>query len=268
MSSAGACQCKGWVRIQPSVHCQESMSAAFNLPIERGFQNFREETTTVSVTSSIVGQGSCWLRATESEKEPKQREGWGGCLVPRGEGGFYGPWGNPCVSPEESSKVVAAVAGMTVSWCWIKCQCVEGKRSAWGLCPCWQWTKGTRKELSALPWQGRWVPCHGGEHSPHLSALPAAKMGPHLETSGLRTFHLPVTQAKHYNLRDSGAQWFLTCYWGYLSGWDPCGDGALVSMNSTWGRRLLWLSCFSVPGRDANTPPSNASLSTALYCTM
>lgn len=37
-------------------------SASFNLPIERGFQNFRGETTAVSVRSLMVGQGCAGSR--------------------------------------------------------------------------------------------------------------------------------------------------------------------------------------------------------------
>jgi len=44
-----------------------------------------------------------------------QRERWGECLVPRGERGFYGPWGNPRVSAEENGKVDGAVTGVMVS---------------------------------------------------------------------------------------------------------------------------------------------------------
>lgn len=60
----------------------------------------------------------------------------GGHLVPRGEEGFFGPWGKLCLSAEESSELDPAVAGGVIGWCWIKSQQAEGEGKC-GACAFW-----------------------------------------------------------------------------------------------------------------------------------
>lgn len=94
------------------------------------------------------------------------------------------------------------------------------------------------------------VPHHGEEHSAHRTAPPAAEMAQHLETDGLSTFHVSLTQALQFQ-RDSRPQ--SSCLGGF-----PAVRGSGVC-------ELLWLSCL----RDAilGHPHSSAANSTPLYCT-
>lgn len=160
--------------------------------------------------------------------------------------GFFGPWGKLCLSAEESSELDPAALGMVIGWCWIKSQQAEGEGKFGACALCWWWWKSTSKVS--------WVPCHGKEHLPHRTAPPAAKMGPRLETGGLRIFHVSPMQALQFQrVPDPKAPfWMCSLQWG-----------AVVSVSCT---RLLWLSCLR--GAIHGHPHSNAANSTPLYCTI
>lgn len=65
-------------------------SASFNLPIERGFQNFRGETTAVSVRSLMVGQGLCWLQAAKIKRNQSTGREGEDVWSPEEKGDFMG----------------------------------------------------------------------------------------------------------------------------------------------------------------------------------
>lgn len=153
---------------------------------------------------------------------------------------------------------------MTVSQCWIKSQCVEGK----GLCGGCAWVGGEQK----VP--GRWVECLAVAKSIHHTDLhhqlrkwvhswrPVGwehliSRQPKLSIATSKGFRSPVV---FYLLLEA------TC----LSGAPVVGGIGIwdLPMGQLAAMALLLQRCHLCARQRCLLPPSNASLSTPLYCTI